>query len=97
MATIELFTSPTCPHCPPAKALVTATVQKMRAEGMKVEFASLDTSTPQGREKAAKYEIYAVPTAVVLGEKHSLLLEGISENGLREACLVADGKKELKR
>lgn len=55
---IEVFTSPTCPHCP--KALEMARQAAMQMPGMQVVEQS--TATPQGYAKAALYGVQAVPT-----------------------------------
>ena len=55
---IEVFTSPTCPHCP--GALEMAKQLAMQMPGIQV--VELSTATPQGYAKAAFYDVQAVPT-----------------------------------
>ncbi len=57
-AVIEVFTSPTCPHCP--KALEMARQLAMEMPGIRVVEQS--TATPQGYARAALYGVQAVPT-----------------------------------
>lgn len=57
-AVIEVFTSPTCPHCP--RALEMARQVAMEMPGIKVVEQS--TANPQGFAKAAYYGVQAVPT-----------------------------------
>lgn len=95
MAIIELITSQTCPHCPPAKKALNEAVQKLRGEGLEVSLVNYNTATPQGMQKAKQYQILGVPTAVIVGSKQSFVLDAFNEPTIREACLVADGKKEI--
>ncbi len=90
MAIIELFTSPTCPHCPPAKKALVETARKAG-----VELTEYSTATPQGIQKAREYGVASVPTAIVVGEKRSFILDAFNEATVKEACLVADGKKGM--
>lgn len=58
---IEVFTSPSCPHCPGAIAMA----QEL-ARGMpNVQAIEIPTSTPQGLAKAALYDVKAVPTVFI--------------------------------
>jgi small redox-active disulfide protein 1 len=61
---IELFTSPTCPHCPAAKR-VTENVVKQMEGALLIE---RDISTPEDAEVAARYRVQGVPTIVVNGK-----------------------------
>ena len=97
MATIELITSPTCPYCPAAKKAIPAFVNMLRHEGMEVEYAQYSTDTEEGAKKMQEYDVNSVPTVVVKGSAHSLMLESYSYPNLQQACLVADGKKPLKK
>ncbi|WP_413823687.1 MULTISPECIES: MJ0307 family thioredoxin [unclassified Methanobrevibacter] len=63
MTKIEVFTSPTCPHCPAAVKVVEEA--KKQIEGIEIEV--LDASNEENREKAMEYQIYAVPTIVIDG------------------------------
>ena len=62
---IEVFTSPTCPHCP--KALAMARQLTMQMPGIQV--VELSTATPQGFAKAALYNVQAVPTIFINGKR----------------------------
>ncbi len=62
---IEVFTSPTCPHCP--KALEMARQIAMEMPGIQVVEQS--TATPQGFAKAALYGVQAVPTVYINGKR----------------------------
>jgi len=55
---IEVFTSPTCSHCP--KALEMARKLAVQIPGIQVVEQS--TATPQGYANAAFYGVQAVPT-----------------------------------
>ena len=62
---IEVFTSPTCPHCP--RALEMARQLAMEMPGIKVVEQS--TATPQGFARAAFYDVQAVPTVFINGKR----------------------------
>jgi thioredoxin 1 len=62
---IEVFTSPTCPHCP--RALLMAKEVAMQMPGIKV--FELSTATAQGLAKAAFYGVEAVPTIFINGKR----------------------------
>ncbi|MDP2845141.1 MAG: thioredoxin family protein [Candidatus Methanoperedens sp.] len=64
-AVIEVFTSPTCPHCP--KALEMARQIAMEMPGIQVVEQS--TAMPQGFAKAAYYGVQAVPTVFINGKR----------------------------
>lgn len=64
-AVIEVFTSPTCPHCP--RALEMARQLAMHMPGIQVVEQS--TATPQGFAKAALYGVQAVPTVYINGKR----------------------------
>jgi small redox-active disulfide protein 1 len=61
---LELFTSPTCPHCPGAKRVAENVVKQMSG-ALLIE---RDISTPENAETAAKYGITGVPAIVVNGK-----------------------------
>jgi len=63
MVKIEVFTSPMCPHCPPAKRVVEEVVSEI-GEGIEVEYIDV----MENPERAAEYGIMAVPTIVINGE-----------------------------
>ncbi len=62
---IEVFTSPTCPHCP--RALEMARQLAIQMPGIQVVEQS--TATPQGYAKAALYGVQAVPMIFVNGKR----------------------------
>ncbi|MFH1199844.1 MAG: hypothetical protein V1708_02135 [Candidatus Micrarchaeota archaeon] len=95
MAKIELFTSLTCPYCPPAKKELSGAAAALAAEGLAVEYFNYDTASEEGNAKAREYEITRVPTAIVVGTSYKFVLDAFNLPTVREACLVADGKKDL--
>ncbi len=62
---MEVFTSPTCPHCP--NALLMARQVAAQMAGLQV--IELSTATPQGYAKAALYGVQAVPTIFINGKR----------------------------
>ena len=66
-ATIEVFTSPTCPHCPSAKKLAFE-VAKERDD---VVVKEMSTATHEGQRKAKRYGIMSVPTLIIQGPASS--------------------------
>ena len=90
MASIELFTSPTCPHCPSAKELV----RKVSKE-LKINAKEYSTATKEGSRKANSYGIMSVPTIIIKGSKEIIGLRGTpSREKLIESLDIADGLKE---
>ena len=66
-AVIEVFTSPTCPHCP--MALEMAQVLASRVSDIDIRVEEISTAIPQGMAKAAMYNVQAVPMVFVNGKK----------------------------
>lgn len=62
---IEVFTSPSCPHCP--NALMMAKQLALQMPGIQV--VELSTATPQGMAKAAFYGVQAVPIIYINGKR----------------------------
>jgi thioredoxin 1 len=62
---IEVFTSPTCPHCP--RALLMA--KEVAASMPGIQVVEQSTATPQGFAKAAFYGVQAVPTVFINGKR----------------------------
>ncbi len=60
---IELFTSPTCPHCVRARQVVERVVKQMPG----VVVIEREVSSPENAELARRYGITAVPTMVING------------------------------
>jgi small redox-active disulfide protein 1 len=58
---LELFTSPTCPHCPTAKRIVGNAVKQMED----VLLIERDVSIPENANIAKEYGISGVPTLVI--------------------------------
>ncbi len=65
---LELFTSPTCPHCPAAMR-VAENVVKGLAGAILIE---RDVSLPENQSLAAQYGIQAVPT-LVANKRHRIV------------------------
>lgn len=61
---LELFTSPTCPHCPAAKRIAENVVKQMEG-ALLIE---RDVSFPENASTAARYGIRGVPTIMVNGK-----------------------------
>jgi len=62
---IEVFYSPSCPHCPKAIRLVRKVAPRF---GEKVTIEEINTCTPEGQEKSDAYGIYAVPAIALNGK-----------------------------
>ncbi len=66
MVLVELFVSPNCPHCPAAKLAVAKARKKFK--GDEIDFHKYRTTTPEGKAKAARYDLLGVPAVFVDGE-----------------------------
>jgi thioredoxin 1 len=77
---IEVFTSPTCPHCPRALSMA----QELAAQMPGVKVFEISTGTPQGFAKAALYGVQAVPM-VFINRKRSFVGVPPSVEALRQA------------
>lgn len=64
MVLVEVFTSPTCPHCPGA---VMAADEAKKQLGDEIDVKVVDTSDVENIQKAREYGISAVPTIVIDG------------------------------
>ena len=64
MVLVEVFTSPTCPHCPGA---VMAADEAKKQLGDKIDVKVVDTAETENIQKARDYGISAVPTIVIDG------------------------------
>lgn len=60
---VEVFTSPTCPHCPGAVKAVEAA----KEEVSDLEIDICNVNDEQNRQKAINYGIMAVPSIVING------------------------------
>lgn len=67
---IEIFTSPTCPHCPGALELA----REVEQERKDVEVVELSTTTQEGIKKAQEFNVMTVPTIFVKGQEHNEIL-----------------------
>lgn len=61
-ATIYLFTSPTCPHCPAAKAQA----EQLAKEREDIELKTIISGMP-GEELFKEYDVTSVPTFIIKG------------------------------
>jgi thioredoxin 1 len=66
---IEVFTSPTCPHCPGAVEATKRLLSENPELDGKVKWEELSTRTPEGSRKAAAYGVRGVPTIVTTNSK----------------------------
>lgn len=62
---IEVFTSPTCPHCPMALSMA----RELAAQMPGLHVFEISTATPQGFAKAALYGVKAVPMLFINHKK----------------------------
>lgn len=62
---VEVFTSPSCPHCPAAVQVVDEAKAKL-GDSIDVELKSI--ADEKGREDAISYGIYAVPAIAINNE-----------------------------
>jgi small redox-active disulfide protein 1 len=91
-ATVNVFFSPMCPHCPSAKKLA-AEVAKERAD---VEVKEINTMTNEGAVLAQKFGIMSVPTIVVFGEGQPIGMTGTPSKGhFNKAIDIALGKDKF--
>lgn len=61
---VEVFTSPSCPHCPAAKEVVELAKKEL---GDAINVTYYDTMNPEGREKAVSYGVMYVPAIAIDG------------------------------
>ncbi len=66
---IEVFTSPTCPHCPTALKLA----KEIEATRDDVKVIETSTGTQAGHRRAEQFNIMTVPTVFVKGPKHDII------------------------
>lgn len=71
----KLFTTPTCPSCPPVKKYMGTVEMKGKM---------VDAGTPEGLEEAQKYSIREVPTVLFLDEKGKVVKEASSVDEIKE-------------
>lgn len=58
---LELFVSPTCPNCPPAKKLVA----DLAREDKSIKVVEYNTYTTKGQRRAKSFDVMSVPTIFV--------------------------------
>ena len=88
---IQVFTSPTCPHCHPALDLA----KQIEKERDDVKVTELNTATPHGHRKAEQLGVMAVPTIFVKGPAYpqDIGFKGLpSKKGLLKAIDISLGK-----
>lgn len=92
-AKIDIFTSPTCPHCAAALDLV----RQIAKERDDVKINELSTATPYGSRKARQMDVMAVPSIFVRGPAYpqNIGFRGVpSKKGLLKAIDISLGKAE---
>jgi predicted DsbA family dithiol-disulfide isomerase len=93
-ATVYLFTSPTCPHCPGAKRFI-QDFKKTRDDFNLIE---LSTMTHEGGKKAAHFDVMSVPTFIIIGPGYdgNIGLRGVqSNNSMNKYLDIALGKRSI--
>lgn len=66
---IEVFTSPTCPHCPGAVKATKELFEKHQELKKEAIWKEISTASPSGYKKARSYGITAVPTIIITNLK----------------------------
>lgn len=91
---IEVFTSPTCPHCPSAKNLAHE-ISKGRDD---VRVIERSTATSEGSARARRFKIMTVPTILITGPATNEVFgfQGTpSKKKVIEAIEMSLGKREI--
>jgi len=65
-AKIEVFTSPTCPHCPSAKKVA----EDLAAERDDVKVIETSTYSKKGQKRAESMQIRSVPTLFITSSEY---------------------------
>lgn len=95
---IEVFTSPTCPHCHPALDFAKQIAKQIKKErGDYIKVVELSTATPSGQKKATQFGVMSVPTTFVTGPKSAekIAFRGLpSKKGLLKAIDISLGLSE---
>lgn len=92
-AKIEIFFSPTCPHCP--NALRVAKELSKEREDFKI--VETNTWTEKGKRRAEHYNIRSVPTLFITGSGYPERIGYIgapSKEKLNKMLNIATGKEE---
>ena len=94
-AKIEVFTSPTCPHCPKAKA----NVDEFAKGRDDIRIIHTNTGTSDGARRAQQFDVRSVPTIFVTGPGYPDRIGYIgvpSKDRLGKLVDIALGKEEWK-
>lgn len=92
-ANVLLFTSPTCPHCPSAKAIA----EKVAKSRDDVRLRLIVSGQPGAERLFKHYDVMSVPTFIIRGPgyPHNIGLRGTqSEGTLNKYIDIALGLKE---
>ncbi len=92
-ATVLLFTSMTCPHCPQAKQAL----ERVKEQRDDAEIHNLMTHNPQAQQLAKRFNVMSVPTFIIYGPGHESpmgLVGGQADETLHKYIDIAIGKKE---
>jgi small redox-active disulfide protein 1 len=93
MVKIEVFTSPTCPHCPAAKKIA----QKVASNREDVKVVETSTYTKDGQHRAREFDVRSVPTLFVTSQDNPdrIAFVGVpGENQLNRMIDISLGKEE---
>ena len=93
-AKVYLFTSPTCPHCPPAKRFM----QNFKSTRDDCDFIELSTITEEGQKKAEHFDVMSVPTFIIKGPGYNgnIGLRGVQSNdSMNKYIDIALGKRSI--
>ncbi len=66
---IEVFTSPTCPHCPAAIKVTKEILDKNPELKARVEWREMNTAKSHAKRRARNYGIRSVPTIILTNTK----------------------------
>jgi len=66
---IEVFTSPTCPHCPAAVRATKEFLQENPDIAERVKWKEMSTASAEGSRKARAYGIRSVPTIILTNRR----------------------------
>ncbi|MBT3463647.1 hypothetical protein HOD20_06250 [archaeon] len=94
-AHVEVFTSPTCPHCPSAKKIAKEVCDKRED----VKFLETSTMTSKGSKRAQKFDVRGVPTLIITGPGTNERIGYVgtpSKDSLNNMINIALGKEKWK-
>jgi len=66
---IEVFTSPTCPHCPAAIKVTKEVLNENPELKARVEWTEMNTAKSHAKRRARSYGIRTVPTIILINTK----------------------------